>query len=122
MPDWHQLSGAVLDCWVALAEGHMAPQVVGTGVRAVCQSMRLDNNNALNFSPSSDWMLADAIIQREHIGLRDMLLHHEPMFEAMMNYRGATWFAEGELPLVAAMRVYVRTRFTDEQLATRRFH
>jgi len=121
MPEWHELSGATLDCWVALAEGHVAPQVVGSGPRAVCKSMRLDNNLLLDFSPSSDWTAAESIIEREHIGMHDMLTYHEPTFEAMMNYRGATWFAEGELPLIAAMRVYVRTRFTDAQLAAPRF-
>ena len=121
MSEWHQLSGAVLDCWVALAEGHVAPQVVGNGPHAVCQSMRLDYDYPLDFNPSADWSLAEPILQREHIRLRDMLLHQEPMFEAMMTYRGATWFAEGDLPLVAAMRVYVRTRFTDAQLAAPRF-
>ncbi len=122
MPEWRQLSGPALDCWVALAEGHVAPQVVGSGARAVCQSMRLDDDQPANFSPSTDWSLAEPIIQRERIGLRDLLLHREPMFEAMVNYRGSTWFAEGELPLVAAMRVYVRTRFTDAQLAAPRFY
>ena len=121
MPEWHQLSGAVLDCWVALAEGHVTPQVVGTGARAVCKSMRLDNDDLLDFNPSTDWDLAEPIIQREHIDLHDMLTYHEPTFEAMVNYRGETWFAEGELPLVAAMRLYVRTRFTDAQLAVARF-
>jgi len=121
MPEWRELSGAALDCWVALAEGHVAPQVVGTGTRAVCKSMRLDNDDLLAFCPSTDWDVAASIIRRERISLHDMLSYHEPTFEAMVNYRGATWFAEGALPLVAAMRVYVRTRFTDAQLALPRF-
>lgn len=121
MPDWQQPSGAELDCWVALAEGHVAPQVTHAGAHAVCQSMRLDSDGLLDFSPSTDWDLAGPIIQREGIGMRDMDAHREPLFEAMVSYRGTTWFAQGELPLVAAMRVYVRTRFTDAQLAAPRF-
>lgn len=49
--------------------------------------------------------------------LRDMeAARPQPMFEAMLRRDRVTWFAEGELPLIAAMRVYVRSRFSDEQL------
>ncbi len=116
-----ELAGAALDCWVALAEGHATPRIVAMGRRTVCRSVRPGSEGLQDFSPATDWALAGPIIQRERIGLRDMVAHHEPRFEAMLRRGGVTWFAQGELPLVAAMRVYVRSRFGDAELRERRF-
>jgi hypothetical protein len=116
--DVAELCGAELDAWVALAQGHRAVSVTCTGGgRRECRSLRPDALQPQRYSPSTDWALAVPIIEQEHIALRDMdAARPEPMFEAMLRSGEVTWFAEGELPLIAAMRVYVRSRFTEAQL------
>ena len=113
-------SGAALDAWVARAEGHGTPRLVRRGARSRCEVHDVSLGWKV-FSPSTDWDLADTIIEREHIGLREVTVHHQPMFEAMLRRGGVTWFAHGELPLIAAMRAYVRSRFPEEMLRTERF-
>lgn len=115
--DWP--AGAELDAWVATAQGHRQVEVmaVRTGERPVCRSIRPGTLAPMPFQPTADWALAGPIIERERIGLRDVVARDTPMFEAMLHYRGVTYFAKGELPLVAAMRAYVRSRFDDTQLA-----
>lgn len=112
-----ELGSPDLDAWVALAQGHCGVRVIQAGRRRECHSLRPCATQTQRYSPSTDWALAAPIIQSEHIGLRDMeAARPEPMFEAMLCRDGVTWFAEGELPLIAAMRVYVRSRFSEAQL------
>ena len=115
--DVAELCGAELDAWVALAQGHQAVSVIEASGRRECRSLRPDALQPQGYSPSTDWALAGPIIEHEHIALRDMdAARPEPMFEAMLRSGEVTWFAEGELPLIAAMRVYVRSRFSEAQL------
>ena len=118
-----ELRGAELDAWVALAQGHRVISVVEVGGRRECQTLRPGAAQLQRYDPSSDWELAAPIIEHEHIALRDMVAHRpEPMFEAMLRGGSITWFAEGELPLIAAMRVYVRSRFSEADLRSPPFH
>ncbi|MGA0572220.1 phage protein NinX family protein [Variovorax sp. VNK109] len=114
------LSGATLDCWVALAEGHGNAVIVRTGRHHVCH-LAVDGVPVSPFSPGTDWDAAWPIIQRERILLRERRLNREPVFEAMLVRDGITWFAIGELPLVAAMRVLVRSRIPEQMLDGARF-
>jgi Protein of unknown function (DUF2591) len=116
--DAAELRGAELDAWVALAQGHLAIRVLDIGGRRECRSLPPHASQPQRFDPSSDWALAGPIIRHERISLRDMVAHRpQPMFEAMLRSGEVTWFAEGELPLIAAMRVYVRSRYSEAQLA-----
>lgn len=114
------LSGATLDCWAALAEGHGDAVIVRSGRHAVCH-LAVDGVPVSPFNPSSDWNAARPIIARERILLRERQLHGEPVFEAMLVRDGITWFAHGELPLIAAMRVLVRSRIPEQMLDSERF-
>ncbi len=118
------LSGAKLDCWVALAEGHSGALTQAVIIRKdgheVCH-LAVGGIPVSPYSPSSNWALALPLIERERILLREYPLHREPAFEAMLRQGGVTWFARGELPLVAAMRVLVRSRIPEHMLDGERF-
>ncbi|MET0542085.1 MAG: phage protein NinX family protein [Variovorax sp.] len=107
------LNGAELDAWVARVEGLHEISFEGTGSARKCIARMRGTLRAAAFQPSTDWAVAGPIMERERIGLRDVLAHGEPMFEAMLRHNDVTWFAQGELPLLAAMRVYVRSRFPE---------
>jgi hypothetical protein len=114
------LDGATLDCWVALAEGHAPPRILRVGRREVCHLV-VDGAPTVAYEPSRDWGLAEPILARERIQLREVRARGEPAFEAMLTREGVTWFAVGPLPLVAAMRVLVRSRIPDALLDAARF-
>ena len=118
----HDLDGALLDAWVARAQGLCDIRVTNAGRTPVCVARWVDRSAAQPYSPSTDWTQARLIIDREHIGLRDLWINgRPPAFEAMLRRNDVTWFARGALPLVAAMRVYVRSRFTEEEVRLRSF-
>lgn len=118
----HDLDGALLDAWVARAQGLCDIRVTHAGQESVCVARWIDRSASKPYSPSTDWALARLIIDREHIALRDLWIHgRPPAFEAMLRRNDVTWFSRGELPLVAAMRVYIRSRFTEEEVRLRSF-
>ncbi|MBS0426356.1 MAG: DUF2591 family protein [Proteobacteria bacterium] len=118
----HDLEGALLDAWVARAQGLCDIRLAADGSAAVCVARWVDAAEPRPYSPSTDWTLARFIIDHEHIALRDLWISgRPPAFEAMLRRHDVTWFARGELPLVAAMRVYVRSRFTEEEVRLRSF-
>lgn len=119
----HDLGGALLDAWVARAQGLADIRVTHRGsATPLCMARWVDRTEVVPYSPSTDWALANLIIDREHIALRDLWIQDRPpAFEAMLRRADVTWFARGELPLVAAMRVYVRSRFTEEEVRQRSF-
>jgi len=118
----HDLRGALLDAWVARAQGLCDIRVATVGNAPACVARWIDRTEATPYSPSTDWALAGLIIDREHIALRDVWVRgRPPAFEAMLRRADVTWFSRGELPLVAAMRVYVRSRFTEEEVRLRSF-
>lgn len=118
----HDLSGALLDAWVARAQGLRDIRLRHDSGRAVCHARWADAPSAAPYSPSTDWGLASLIIDREHIAMRDLWVQgRPPAFEAMLRRADVTWFSRGDLPLVAAMRVYVRSRFTEDEVRLRSF-
>lgn len=118
----HDLGGALLDAWVARAQGLCDIRVDTVDGLSVCLARWVDRTEVRPYSPSTDWALANLIIDREHIALRDLWLRGSPpAFEAMLRRADVTWFSRGELPLEAAIRVYVRSRFTEEEVRLRSF-
>lgn len=116
------LDGALLDAWVAQAQGLCDVRIQQDGLCSQCVARWARHTHSVGYSPSTDWEVAGLIIDRERIALRDLFIPGcPPAFEAMLQRADVTWFARGELPLVAAMRVYVRSRFTEEEVRFRTF-
>lgn len=105
-----ELTGALLDYWVARAEGWTFKSsgigdklIYATGERPT-EWLWLDM-----FRPSSSWSQGGPIIEREKISL-------DPVAEqaAIRIPNTAKWRVAYGPPLVAAMRVYVASKFGDE--------
>ena len=64
-----------------------------------------------SWAPSTDWAQGGPIIEREQITTRFWL--NEPFITAYLNQEDALW-AEGDTPLIAAMRCYVASKLGDE--------
>jgi hypothetical protein len=123
-----ELTGALLDYWVARAEGVPAEQL---SIRQLIDNRHVcvlePPTNGFEFGPgvicfSADWAQGGPIIERERIEL----LHY-----GTMGWMGNPWEAQlgtdthyidqgpydaipGPTPLVAAMRAYVASKFGDE--------
>ena len=118
-----ELTGALLDAAVALADGmsfEVVPQKVwgdGSGITIVSASPACRVNHAY-FQPSRSWADGGPIIEREKI-----TLFHDAWWEAGMlaelscSYGAASlemnFKAKGETALVAAMRAFVYSRYGD---------
>jgi hypothetical protein len=114
----HDLSGALLDLWVARAEGRcytQSPGVWGLAVINELGRLSIAKNSwdcARYFEPSTNWAHAGPIIERER---------GEIYFERF----GVRWVATmgcaplkryqelGDTQLEAAMRAYVGSKFGD---------
>jgi Protein of unknown function (DUF2591) len=116
-----ELSGALLDYWVARAEGiehpralrKMAPDFIMVPYKSEDEEGPITRYRT--FNPSEDWSQGGPIIERER-----------PTLEPGLHYgRGNTWkgwirnesgfhHAYGQTALVAAMRAYVASKFGDE--------
>lgn len=97
-----ELTGVMLDYWVARAEGLECG--VGPASNApdkVC-GVKLSTGWFFPWSPSTDWAIGGPIIERERIGLEDEGLHWSAGVESALT------------PLIAAMRAYVGSKFGDE--------
>lgn len=107
-----ELTGALLDYWVARAEG-LEVRLYRLGEpTSRCWTIQ-DGRTGHVFAPSTSWAQGGPIIERERIQWRD---------------EGGTWcagfgegddddwlhYGEGETQLVAAMRAYVASKFGDE--------
>lgn len=97
----------VLDYLVAKCLGHTEFYDYGSYIRIPTKP-----SGSLTFCPSTDWLLAGPIIEREFICV-----------SAPMHPSTAPWFAisdsagcksSGPTPLVAAMRAYVASKLGDE--------
>jgi hypothetical protein len=112
-----ELEGALLDAWVARAEGY---DVVPAPTDP--QGCWVDTGGTpFPFRPSTDWSQGGQIIEREQIAI-------ETGGEGKYNPRPPTWYAicdgifdyghhhqgEGPTPLIAAMRAYVASKFGEE--------
>lgn len=94
-----ELSGAALDWAVAKAEGVIKGDALDVGF--ICEG---------GYTPSTDWALAGAIIEREKLWL-EPINGGEQWWSVTLsgNHEG-----EGATPLVAAMRCYVASKLGDE--------
>jgi hypothetical protein len=108
-----ELTGALLDYWVARASG-LADPVIGSDdvCRVLVQYTFHAEPQRVNFFPGSVWMDGGPIIERAGIGISP--------------YRGkwGAWLtidsyvgnpnSTGEAPLIAAMRCYLSSKFGGE--------
>lgn len=115
-----ELEGAQLDQWVARAEGKCFTTNPGKWGNALINDLgrlSIAKNSwdcARYFEPSSNWTHGGPIIEREGIS---------PMRWEIPSDDGTVWSARnlhatvhmsGPTPLIAAMRVYVASKFGDE--------
>ena len=108
-----ELTGELLNYWVAKAEGYEARLCQGY-LRISRKKNSLDLAE-LGYTPSTDWLQGGPIIEREKITLL-----HEGAWEAITNW--ATCYGQqacgpefgGETALIAAMRAYVFGKYGDE--------
>ncbi len=110
-----KLTGAALDWAVALAEGltvfvGMNHTLTGPAVR----ELGVEDEPVL--SPSSDWTLSGALIERESISLFpnqggwfSSMVHNNEVDGTVQNFIGT-----GSSPLLAALRCFVAKRIGDE--------
>lgn len=102
-----ELTGALLDLWVARAEGqkvfaYRTPD--GVLDHLVTAHMSFGNGK---YAPSTDWAQGGPIIDREKIALK---------FDATSwdaQTQGDDWIYAAPTSLVAAMRAYVASKFGD---------
>ena len=110
-----ELSGAMLDYWVARAEGRN-PAPVKVGERLV---YAMDQGKGFEVRRySTDWAQGGAIIERERIKLLPTIptaaTWHASIWIGSTLADGVSHRAQAEAPLVAAMRAYVVSKFGDE--------
>lgn len=122
-----ELSGALLDYWVARAEGHTAIVNGGicyVGINAV--SVQQVNGYVPHYSPSTDWAAGGVIIERERIALFQTFHEGHTYFSEERRWtawtNGAMYETEvsgdaegvGPTQLGAAMRAFVASKFGEE--------
>ena len=121
-----ELNGALLDYWVARAQGyeHTSARDAGfalDGQAAPCifttsrGNLRLAKADSVTaWNPSTAWVCGGPIIEREGISI---------MRWEIPNDNGANWtarnlradiHADGPTPLIAAMRAFVASKFGEE--------
>lgn len=122
-----ELSGAMLDYWVARAEGIEHPPYLRKMSPNCCLVPRdtIDKDdgcharNWVAFEPSTDWAVGGPIIEREEISLEPHA-NYKPndtsdMWDATIFFSGGCQDTkEGDTPLIAAMRAYVASKFGDD--------
>lgn len=103
-----ELEGAVLDRWVAKAEG------IEVKYSTTEQYWRIGGNSEnIHWAPHRDWSQAGPIIEREAISLLAPKLGH--LWEASYGDTVETQaLCHGRTPLEAAMRLYVSLKFGAE--------
>lgn len=115
-----ELTGALLDRWVAEAEGHKDIRIT-RWVSCNSGDFCVANGDGV-FSPSTDWAQGGPIVERDRIALvpdAEWRAGYDVSAEVEgANYdTGATAFIElrcehcAASPLVAAMRAYVASKF-----------
>ncbi|UEP42741.1 phage protein NinX family protein [Burkholderia sp. B21-005] len=120
------LTGVLLDYWVARAEGIEAERLSVRFAPEVVEDACI-RDDIFKFNPSESWMLGGPIIGRERIGFFQTFHDRHPYFS-----EGTRWTAclnatsyEGDMvdgdassrgptQLVAAMRAYVASKFGNE--------
>jgi hypothetical protein len=106
-----ELTGVLLDYWVAKGEGHRVRLVDDDLVvfyEGGDDTGRKERRGPV-FSPSSEWHDGGPIIERERIAMRPV--EGEWITDHMSN--AGTFIGVGTTPLIAAMRAYVASKFGD---------
>ena len=106
-----EISGALLDAAVALAEGDNLPDFWRDPDDGTCWA----RPGREEWSPSSRWDQGGPIIERERIMFTDLSsLENVGNIRAHIARRYGSHWADGETHLIAAMRAYVSSKFGDE--------
>lgn len=102
-----ELTGALLDYWVARAEGSQDAMIVQWPMEQIC----LTSHNALAatpFRPSTQWAHGGPLIEKYHLNVSEC---DPPAWRAWSNDLDAEY---GDTPLQAICRAVVRAAFGDE--------
>lgn len=105
-----ELSGALLDYWVAMAEGIRKEDIFW---RKGGDFWTWDFD--FGFHPSTDWAHGGPIIERERITISDTL-DRDQWRASIRNLERPIEYGDifyGPTPLTAAMRAYVASKFGD---------
>lgn len=104
-----ELTGAMLDYWVARAEGY-AVIPAPTDPQGCWVD---DGGTPFPFAPSTDWRQGGPIIDCERYTLASPHddVPEQRMWQAWCRRTGGHW---GPTPLVAAMRAFVASKYGDE--------
>ncbi|UIF90939.1 phage protein NinX family protein [Cupriavidus sp. UYPR2.512] len=109
------LEGALLDYWVARAEGiEHPPYLRAMAPGCVLVPRETESDGALcrdwvAYQPSLDWAVGGPILDRERIGVMPRNGEWAAWSSGEMDPNGA-----GETALIAGMRAYVSSRFGKE--------
>jgi hypothetical protein len=108
-----ELEGALLDLWVARAQGNEARININETEVLLTEGHRGIGPQWYIFEPSTNWGTGGPIIEREMIKLEGRDRNGNPMGEwAAVAKPPRVVF--GPTPLIAAMRAYVASKFGDE--------
>ena len=111
-----ELTGALLDYWVARAEGFTAEiKSPAQGVHARCWTLDEEGRAGFGWHPSTSWAQGGPIIEREVIGFGIPI--SDLGYQAFLYKEGQPVVAWGKTHLIAAMRAYVASKFGDEVAA-----
>jgi hypothetical protein len=108
-----ELTGALLDYWVARAEGHKVDATFTSGLNENLAVFIYDE--LTDWTPSTNWAQGGPIVEREKIGT--VLAKFGGYWYAAVPRPGTalgSTSATGPTPLQAAMRAYVASKFGDE--------
>lgn len=117
-----ELTGALLDYYVAQAEGKNFVFISVKWDACVDSSILADDEDLYDkkavFSPSTNWAQGGPIIERERIKLLPTIPTAATWYASIWNGTtladGVSHRAQADAPLVAAMRAYVASKFGDE--------
>jgi hypothetical protein len=103
-----ELEGSLLDYWVARAAGH---DMIAIDAAGTCSYVKPELGLQVRtiFSPTSRWDQGGPIIERERISIKQ---DARGGCYAYFDHSNPT--AAGPTALVAAMRVYVKSKFGEE--------
>jgi hypothetical protein len=112
-----ELTGALLDYWVAKANGY---PLCGDAMQIDYILIGTGEGDLQRFSPSTDWSKGGKIIERERIHIAYMPSDVQPEvprwyanLHSRLNANGSR-SQVGPTALIAAMRCYVAIKFGDE--------
>jgi hypothetical protein len=116
-----ELTGAMLDYWVARAEGWtLGPphRLHGWDVWRDADGVVVGTIPASAWKPSTDWTHGGPIIERERIRLQPTIptgaIWYASIWMGSTLADGVSHRSQADAPLVAAMRAYVASKFGDE--------